>query len=134
MIPMLLGAHKGFAYLILLATSLSFLVALIGALTGAPKALVKADRVLTRGVSTALGGLLFLLGVGLWFGRVPFTQIYPWVGVLTVVLQGVLVGRGIKPNLTALAAGEGSRGRWVVLSFAHSALMMVSFIAMTARW
>lgn len=134
MITGLIHAHRGLGYLILLSTSISVLVALAGALIGPSPRLVKLAGVLARGVELPVGGLLFLLGLGLWIGRWPVSIGYGWIGVVAVALQGVLVARAIKPNLAALARGEGSRGAWAGYAVAHLALMVFVWIAMTNRW
>ncbi len=133
MIEILFRAHQGLGWLLLASTALSVVVAIAGAASGTKKA-VPVAKGLARGVEGITGGLVFVLGLGLWLGRYPLTSTFLWIGVVAVIVQQVLITRAIKPNLIAMAAGIGSKKLWVGLAIAHNLLIFLGFIAMVGRW
>jgi len=114
----LLYAHETLAYLLVLSTTVSLALALTNAVLGSRPRLARLGSTLARKVEVSLGGLLMLLGVILWVaGHFSILTWWLWAGVIFVAGQGMIVGRGIKPQVTALQEGDASR-RWLWLAWA----------------
>lgn len=130
----LIHSHSGLAWLLLLSSSLSLLIAVANAALGSRPGLVRVGVVLGRRVEPALMGVIALLGLGAWFmAGLPASTPYLWAGVAAVVAQGALVGMGTKPVLVALTAGDASvRWRWPVMAGLHAALVGAIFGLMQA--
>jgi len=131
----LVHAHEGLAYLFLLSTSISVLLALVVCVAGNKSGLVKLGTVLARFVEMSLGGLIGLLGIGMWAMNDAYgaTAWWLWVGLVGVAASAVLIARGIKPCLTGLTKGEdGGRMRWLALAALHWVLIWGMFGLMHA--
>ena len=121
----LIGAHSGMAYLLMMSTTISLILAIINAAVGSKPSLVRAGTMLGRKVEPALMGLIGLIGIGAWItSGLPITTAYLWIGVLAVIFQGALIGMVLKPTLIALTLGNSSaRWRWVGVALVHSLLI-----------
>jgi len=130
----LIHAHQGLAYLLVLSTSLSLLIAVLNGALGSKPGLVKLGTVLGRKVEPALMGIVGLLGLGSWVAAgLPVTTPYLWVGVAAVVGQSVVAVKGTKPTLIQLAAGDaGVRWRWPVSALASALIVWGIFGLMQA--
>lgn len=128
----LLHSHSGFAYLLMASTSLSLLLAIVTAATGAKPGVLRIAGILVR-AEAALMGITGLIGLGMWFmGAWPVSAWWLWAGVVVLVLQGGLVARGVKPAMKAAADGAGA-SRWVGLAAAHWVLIVAIFGIMQAN-
>ena len=116
----MLHTHTGLAYLILLSTTISLLLAVITGATGPRPGLLKVGRVLARAVEPALSGLTGVFGIVLWvlygFGLAHWVM---WAGVVAVLLSPIFSRRAIRPTLERLSAGEAVGWRWAGLAFLH---------------
>lgn len=126
MLTGLTHAHEGLAYLFVLSTFTSMGLALLTLALGAKPALLKVGLILARFVETSLGGLMMLLGIGMWsVMKLPVSTPYLWIGIFVIVASGGLVTRGIKPTLQQLESQDDGalRVRWVLMAIVHFALI-----------
>ena len=128
-------SHEGLAYLFLLSTTISVLLALITYFGGPKPALIKVGTILARIVETSLGGLLGLMGIVMWF-MLPWPMSAPWlwIGLVAVIGSGGIIGRGIKPALASLKTGDDAmKGRWLSMALIHWLLIIFAFAAMHVK-
>lgn len=133
MLTGMMHAHEGLAYLFVLSTFTSMVLALVTLALGAKPALVKVGLILARFVETSLGGLIMLLGFGMWsLMKLPMTTPYMWIGIAVVVTSGGLIARGIKPTLQQLKDEDerSLRLRWVAMAIMHFALIAFAMASM----
>lgn len=135
MVTGLIHGHSGLAYLLVLSSTVSVLLALVNAATGPKPGLVKVGTVLGRRVEPALMGFIAILGLVTWgVLGMPLATPYLWAGVAALVVQGALVGMLTKPALVALAAGDASaKGRWVMAAVANAVVIYGIFGLMQAN-
>ncbi|MCA9567206.1 MAG: hypothetical protein KC656_05165 [Myxococcales bacterium] len=135
MVTGLIHGHRGLAYLLVLSSTVSVVLALVNALQGSKPGLVKAGTVLGRRVEPALMGIVALIGGGAWVAAgFPLATPYLWAGVLALVLQGALVGMLTKPALVRLADGDAeARWRWVAAAVANVVIVYGIFGVMQAN-
>ena len=109
----LLHTHRMLAYVLLTSTTLSFFLATANAMLGSREGLVRVGERMVRKLEVALGGLLFVVGLVQWVATPwPVTTWWLWAGVIAVAGQGMIVARGIKPQLIALKDGDRSKKWW----------------------
>ncbi len=123
MLSGLLHSHSGFAYLLFLVASVSLFVGLVTMFAGVKPGLLKLVSVL-RVVETAVGGLIGLTGLGVLFvGKYALGVAWVWLGLLVVLIQALLLARGVKPVHNALESGTTDPasvvGRGVALEAIH---------------
>lgn len=120
MVQGMLGAHEGMAYLIVLSTTVSLILALVTAVFGPRPGVLRVGRVLGRAVEPATSGLTGIFGVILWIvARAGLWNWVMWAGVVAVALSPVFSRRLIRPTLDRLTAGEAVGWRWAGLAFVH---------------
>lgn len=133
MLTGLMHAHEGLAYLFVLSTFTSMVLALATMALGAKPALLKVGLILARFVETSLGGLIMILGIGMWtLMKLPVTTPYIWIGIAVVLASGGLIARGIKPTLQQLKDEDEKslRIRWVTMAIAHFGLIAFAMASM----
>ena len=129
----LMHAHEGLAYLFVLSTFASMVLAWLSLFLGAKPAFLKVGVVLARIVETAIGGLMGLLGIATWYlMALPLGTPYLWMGLAIVITSGGLIARGIKPTLLGLAADDAKslRVRWAQFATLHFGLIAFAMAAM----
>ena len=130
----LLHGHSGLAYIFILSTTISMILSFVTKASGPKPGVIKLATILARFVETSCGGLIGLIGIGVWVkGTWPITTWWLWVAVLGVGASGALIARGIKPALQSLSEGsEDQAGKWVGLAVGHWALVLGLFGLMHA--
>ena len=133
---MLLGlthAHEGLAYLFVLSTFTSMALAFLTLMLGVKPALLKVGLVLSRFIETSLGGLILVLGFGMWsLMNLPMSTPYLWIGMGVVIASSGLISRGIKPTLQQLIVEDEDslRLRWAIMALAHFGLIAFAVASM----
>ena len=125
MLKGLIHGHQGLAYLLVLSSSASLVMAVINLALGSRPGIVRLGTILGRKVEPMLMGLIGLLGLSSWvMSGLSIATPYLWGGVAAVVLQGAWVSRVTKPALIGLTEGDASHaGRWVVAALVHTVLV-----------
>ncbi len=130
----LMHSHTGLAYLFILSTTASVILAVMTKFGGPKPGVIKLGTILARFVETSCGGLVALVGIGMWaVGPLTVGTWWLWVALIGVGASGALIARGIKPTLGALADGDESvSGKWVGMAIGHWALVIALFGLMHA--
>ncbi len=132
MVTGLVHGHQGLAYLVLLSSGISLVLAIVNAATGPKPGLIRLGTLLGRRVEPALMGIIALLGLAAGYALgLPLHAPILWIGIVMVVLQGAVVGMLTKPALTQLAAGDASaKQRWVGAALANALIVGAAFMLM----
>ena len=128
----LFHAHSGLAYLLLLTTTASVLVAVLTWLGGVRPGLLKVGKVF-RILDAMLLGMTGLIGIVMWIiaSWLGFTTWWLWASLVGYIAVTFVLSRGSKAAITALKDGkEGMKARWVASSVVTWLLVWGTFAGM----
>ena len=129
----LMHTHRALGWILIVATTVSLLLSLLAAVSGASPKVQKIATVLARFVETSLFGLLGVTGIAMWIvASWPIGTWWLWAGLGGIVLAGLVSARGTKPAIAGLATSDDGAMRWFAWSLLHWLIALASFGIMYA--
>lgn len=132
----LMHTHSGFAYLWMINSALSVLIAGLVLAVGPKPGLMRAGRVVGQRLELALGGIVGLAGLVLPFVSPLYgwTSGFVWLGLLAFLASTVLTVLGIKPAWRAAQQGrQDVYTRWFGFAVANLTVVYGAFWLMHAK-
>ena len=122
-------SHSGLAYLLLLSTLISLLLAVLLRITASTKCLSIAK--ITRVIETALTGLIALSGIAaLLVGPWSLASIWPWLALVLVFVQSKIAVSKVKPLQLGFSEANASAANSLMAYAAIQCLLVVGIIGL----